>query len=182
MNWLIRVAQRVAQNVMELERKRIMRNTSIIISVAVVMTLICYANVSKADENIVSSNIKHIYEDITINKPYEVKECYFKEVPVYSEVPSTITSGADVVTGMILGGLLGKVVTGKDRGAVGGAMLGGVLSAAPRKNQRMLRGHMKEEVCHIKAKAKWVTTREYAYSLITFETSDGHTYELQFQR
>tara|TARA_R110002012_G_scaffold139919_1_gene297368 strand:+ start:578 stop:1057 length:480 start_codon:yes stop_codon:yes gene_type:complete len=159
-----------------------MRNTLITVATTVVMIVILYANISKADENIVSSNIKHIYEDVTISKPYEVKECYFKEVPVYSELPSTTIQGADVVTGMLLGGLLGKVVTGKDKGAVGGAMLGGVLSATPRKGQRMLRGHMKEEVCHIRTKSEWVTTREYMYSLITFETSDGHTYELQFQR
>ena len=159
-----------------------MRNTLITVATTVVMIVILYANISKADENIVSSNIKHIYEDVTISKPYEVNECYFKEVPVYSELPPTTIQGADVVTGMLLGGLLGKVVTGKDKGAVGGAMLGGVLSATPRKGQRMLRGHMKEEVCHIKTKSEWVTTREYMYSLITFETSDGHTYELQFQR
>ena len=57
-----------------------MRNTLIIVATTVVMIVILYANISKADENIISSNIKHIYEDVTISKPYEVNECYFKEL------------------------------------------------------------------------------------------------------
>ena len=37
-----------------------MRNTLIIVATTVVMIVILYANISKADENIISSNIKHI--------------------------------------------------------------------------------------------------------------------------
>lgn len=158
-----------------------MKKLMYIILAGLLLVAISYVNL-KAEESIVSSNIKHIYEDITISEPYTKEECYFKEVPVYTDLPSNQVQGSEVVTSMLLGGLLGKVVTGNDKGAVGGAMLGGVLSAAPRPSQRILHGHMKEEVCQTVIKSKWVTKNEYSHSLITFKTSDGYTYELQFQR
>ena len=44
--------------------------------------------------------------------------------------------------GMILGGILGKGVTGKDNGAVAGAVLGGVTLADNKKTKQVITGYL----------------------------------------
>ena len=126
-----------------------------------------------------SLEAKHIYEDVIISEPTKVKKCHFIEVPVYSNTPALPPSGEEVVTGMLLGGLVGKAVTGNDKVALGGAVIGGAITATPRKGKRILLGHTKKETCSIKNTFKWVTKKEYSHSLIKYITSDGSTYQVE---
>ena len=64
-------------------------------------------------------------------------------------------------------------------GAAGGAVIGGAITAAPRKGKRILLGHTKKETCSIKNTFKWVTKKEYSHSLIKYITSDGSTYQVE---
>src|SRR6056300_2117366 len=56
-------------------------------------------------------------------------QCQNVEVPVYGTVQGGGASGGDVLTGMIIGGLIGKGATGQDNGAAAGAVFGGVIAA-----------------------------------------------------
>ena len=75
-------------------------------------------------------------------------QCQDVQVPIYGTVQGNGASGGDVLAGMILGGILGKGVTGKDNGAAAGAVLGGVIAADNKKTKRDTR-------------SKLVTTKEY---------------------
>ena len=156
----------------------------------IVMILFSYTNMSKADsihnlkpitDTTVLSSVNHYYETITVSEPYETTECHFEYDPVYSVISSpTGAQGTDVLTGMLLGGLLGKVATGKDKAAIGGALIGGVIATTPKKDQKILTGHTRKEVCHNKTKFKWVKREEYQYSNVAFTLKNGQEYVLRF--
>ena len=156
----------------------------------IVLILLCYTNISRADsihnlkpiaDKAVLSSVNHYYETITVSEPYDTTECYFKSYPVYSKIgPSIGAQRADVLTGVLLGGLLGKVVTGKDKAAIGGAMIGGIIANTPKKEQQIIIGHTRREVCDNKIKYKWVKREEYQYSNVAFTLRNGQEYILQF--
>jgi uncharacterized protein YcfJ len=50
---------------------------------------------------------------------------------------------------MIIGGLLGKGVTGKDKGAAAGAVLGGIIAADSSKANRVVVGYEPVKKCEI---------------------------------
>ena len=80
------------------------------------------------------------------------------------------SAGQSALGGMIIGGLLGKGITGDDQGAIAGAVLGGVIGAdkAGRK-------------CWEETTYQTETIQTYSYSTITF-SQDGHTYSFDFNK
>ena len=101
-----------------------------------------------------------------------------KDHYVWQDVNTPITQtyckqksgGQGALEGMIIGGLLGKGITGDDQGAIGGAVIGGVIGAdkAGRK-------------CWEETTYQTETTQVYSYSTITF-TQDGQTYSFDFNK
>ena len=76
------------------------------------------------------ATITKITPNYTYSKSYKKeKSCYTVDTPIYGNTTSRGTAGGDVFTGMLLGSLLGKGATGKDKGAVVGAVLGGIIAA-----------------------------------------------------
>lgn len=75
--------------------------------------------------------------------------CKTVDVPIYGQTQSNGgASGADVLGGMIIGGLLGKGVSGNDKGAAAGAVIGGMLSADKNRNtQRVIVGYQQQQQC-----------------------------------
>ena len=74
-----------------------------------------------------------IVDDITQNYEYvtyldPVKVCKDMEIPIYGEGPVRRTKSGDLLLGMILGGITGKVITGNDKGAVIGAVGGSLIA------------------------------------------------------
>jgi len=80
------------------------------------------------------------------------------------------SAGQSALEGMIIGGLLGKGITGDDQGATAGAVLGGVIGAdkAGRK-------------CWEETTYTTETIRVYDYSTFTF-SHDGQTYTIDFYK
>lgn len=101
-----------------------------------------------------------------------------KDHYVWQDVNTPITqtyckqgsAGQGALEGMIIGGLLGKGITGDDQGAAAGAVLGGVIGAdkAGRK-------------CWEETTYYTETTQVYDHSTITF-TQDGQTYTFDFYK
>ena len=71
--------------------------------------------------------------------------CNTTQTPIYGNVGGN--GGANVLQGMIIGGLLGKGATGNDQGAAAGAIIGGVI-AGDRGNQRVIPGYRPIQSCY----------------------------------
>jgi uncharacterized protein YcfJ len=67
------------------------------------------------------------YETVTEYTP--VKMCRDEEVPIYGNTGQNNDNAGNVLLGMILGGVTGKVITGEDGGAAVGAIAGGLIGA-----------------------------------------------------
>lgn len=106
-------------------------------------------------------------------------QCHNVDVPIYSTVHSNGATGGDVLAGMILGGLLGKGITGDDQGAAAGAVMGGVIAADNHnRGQQIIIGYRTERQCtNISVPAQINQVRDY---LIHFEyngiTGSAYTY------
>lgn len=108
----------------------------------------------------------------------ETVRATIKDHYVWQDVNTPITqtycregnAGQGALEGMIIGGLLGKGITGDDNGAAAGAVLGGVIGAdkAGRK-------------CWEETAYSTQSTKVYSYSTITF-TQDGVTYAIDYYK
>lgn len=95
-------------------------------------------------------------------------QCQNIEVPVYGTVQGTGATGGDVLAGIILGGLLGKGITGDDQGAAAGAVMGGVIAADNNsRSQQVIVGYRTERQCtNVSVPVQTNQVRDY---LIRFE-------------
>jgi len=115
--------------------------------------------------------------------PKTIQVCENVKVPIYSSVQVQGDAGGGALLGMIIGGLLGKGVTGDDGGAAAGAVLGGVIGAdknQSRTEQRIV-GYENERQCGTRTTYVNQERDVYSHSIIHFR-SGGKEYALRFQR
>jgi len=132
------------------------------------------------------TNIKVFDHNKTIVKevPVQGQKCGSVKVPIYEDVYVQGDAGAGALTGMIIGGLLGKGATGDKDGAAAGAVLGGIIGAdkgsRPRTERRVV-GHEWVRQCNQVVNYEYQETTVYSHSTIRFFL-DGKRYVLEFQR
>ena len=168
-----------------------MQKTLTIIGVSVLMTLVCYANIVKAGTMItpdipkgyITGKITDHYE--RISDLVEIKnsnhlniKCTSKIVPII--VPGrrarTATPG-EMLGGAVIGGVLGKLLTNDDKGAIGGAIMGGLATQSSRQSDTI--EYRKIDSCKDVPRYKIVTKDEYSHSTINFSL-DGISYDAKF--
>ncbi len=88
--------------------------------------------------------IQPVYTQVSVQKPSQ--HCRNVEVPIYGRTGGG-NAGEGALGGMIIGGVLGKVLGGNDKGAAAGAILGGVVGANNSQGQRQITGYRTEYQC-----------------------------------
>lgn len=112
---------------------------------ALMTTTACAQSTHVVDARVtsVAPQISTVYDAI----PYQ--ECELVQVPVYETRRSGGASAGDVLGGMIIGGILGKGITGNDNGAGVGAVIGGMVSAdRGQREYQVVTGYRNERQCH----------------------------------
>jgi uncharacterized protein YcfJ len=143
----------------------------------VLTTFIAMAFVaSPAFAETVQDHYKTVYDRI----PYTETVCNIVDVPIYGNVGGG-ASGTDVLTGMIIGGLIGKGVTDKDKGAAAGAVIGGMIAADKKQSKEGIVGYRQEERCKNITRYKESSKEVYSHSTVSFY-HDGRQYSLRFKK
>ena len=123
---------------------------------------------------------KTIYRDMKVTDVY----CRPVEVPIYRDVQTQGDAAGGALAGMIIGGILGKGVSGNDDGAAAGAVIGGLIGAdkgSKPKTERRIVGYEYVEQCDEINKVERVAQEVYSHSTIRFYLN-GKRYVLQFQK
>ena len=133
-----------------------------------------------AAQNNVTGTVEHFYYTYTESAPETKRVCEIVEVPIYKEVKRG-ASGADVFGGLLIGGILGKALTGDDKGAAAGAVIGGIASAENNKTKQVITGYRNVRECFDDVRMVEYEKKAYDYSEITFNLG-GNTYTLPFSK
>ncbi len=122
------------------------------------------------------------YKNQTVFEQFPYKNCSIQKVPIYGKIQQKPDVGA-VVGGAVLGGIIGKAVTKKDKGAAFGAFVGGALANENQKTKTTtgVVGFENKQKCQNKFKNSPKEEVVYSYSTITFFV-DGKKQTVEFQR
>ena len=128
------------------------------------------------------AKITDFYKNQTVFEQLPYQSCSIQKVPVYGKIQSQPDVGA-VVGGAVLGGIIGKAVTKKDKGAAVGALVGGALA---NENQKIktttgIVGYEDRQRCQTQYKNSPKEEVVYSYSTITF-ILDGQEQTIEFQK
>ena len=139
--------------------------------------LVATTTAAYADEA-ARATVRDVYRNDTINVPREIEGCHMIDVPIYGQRRGD--AGAGALGGMILGGLLGKGLTGNGDGAAAGAVIGGIIGANEANKDEVV-GWRQEERCVKDIVYETKTVRVYSHSVVTF-VYEGRRFNLEFQK
>ena len=148
-----------------------------VLATALVASTPAFANEKVSDVKVFDHN-KTVYQQVPVNRTI----CNEVKKPVYGNVKKQGDAAGGALAGMIIGGILGKGVTGDDGGAAAGAVIGGIIGAdkgAKPKNEKELLGY--EYVTQCKDVTEYTEKRVdvYSHSTIRFYLN-GQRYVLDF--
>lgn len=142
--------------------------------------LLAVASTAAADN--VKARVTDHYATVTEMVPFYKEECSNVQVPIYGQRQSQGDAAGGALAGMIIGGILGKGLTGKDDGAAAGAVMGGIIGAdkgSKPRTEQVVTGYRTERQCQQVEHWKNQQTRVYDYSTITWK-ENGKTYTVEF--
>ena len=128
------------------------------------------------------AKITDFYKNQTVFEKIPYQNCSIQKVPIYGKIQSKPDTGA-VVGGAVLGGIIGKAVTKKDRGAAFGALVGGALANENQKTKTTtgVVGYENIKKCQTRFKNSPKEEVVYSYSTITF-ILDGREQTVDFRK
>ena len=120
-----------------------------------------------AQDNVnLNAQVHDHYKTVFIQEPYKVQVCRDKVI-------SGDKTG-DTLGGAVIGGLIGKALTGDDNAAGLGALFGGIIG---HQNSQATGGT--QRVCRYETRYKEESKRVYSYSIVTF-WYQGQQYQVKF--
>lgn len=131
---------------------------------------------ASASTTVVTDHYKTVVKQI----PYTQETCRLVDVPVYGTVGSEPTTG-DILTGAIIGGVIGNNIKGEKNGGAAGAVIGGLLGANNKNKKQTIVGYRQEEQCNTITEYTRSTEEVYDYSTVRF-TDGGREYTLRFKK
>jgi len=128
------------------------------------------------------AKITDFFKNQTVFEKIPYENCSIQKIPIYGKIQSKPDTGA-VVGGAVLGGIIGKAVTKKDRGAAFGALVGGALANENQKTKTTtgVIGYENRQRCQTEFKNSPKEETVYSYSTITF-ILDGKKQTVEFQK
>lgn len=149
----------------------------------VLVTALVAASPAMAQDKVQATVIDHYKVEVQ-SEPYTKNKCVMVDVPVYGTNQRQGNAAEGALLGMIIGGVLGKGVSGNDDGAAAGAVIGGLIGAdkgAKPKSERVVTGYKKEQRCENVVHYRDVEKTVYSHSIVKFEV-DGFLYEVPFYK
>lgn len=123
-------------------------------------------------------------KEVARNVPTTEVRCRQVKQPIYSQVTRQGDAAGGALAGMIIGGILGKGVSGNDDGAAAGAVIGGLIGAdkgsKPTTTNEIV-GYEYVEQCNEVNVNRVEYVQVYSHSTIRFYL-DGKRYVLNFQK
>ena len=120
---------------------------------------------------------------VTQSVPVTETRCSEVRVPIYETVTRQGNAAEGALLGMIIGGISGKAISGKDNGAAAGAIIGGLIGAdkgSTRTEQRII-GYNIEQQCNNVSVYQNSNVEVYSHSTIRFYL-DGKRYVVPFNK
>ena len=130
------------------------------------------ANTTRIQVETVSSTA--ITQQVVQKTPSQ--QCSIVDVPIYGST-SGGASGSDILNGIIVGGILGKVITNNDKGAAVGAIAGAISQADKKKGNQQIVGYRQQQQCNT-IFIETVADKIVGYNT-TFRDNNGQTYVYQ---
>lgn len=130
----------------------------------------------------VKAEIHDVYKTVTEKQPNVKKQCEIVEVPVYGTITREGNAAEGALLGMIIGGAIGKGLTGDKNAGAAGAVMGGIIGAdkgSKPKTETVITGYREEEKCHNVTYYVEIKKKVYDYSTITW-TLEGKDYQTKF--
>lgn len=147
-------------------------------------TIATLALTTAAYSDTVRATVTDRYTTVYESVPYTKNVCKWVSVPIYEDTVVQGDAAGGALAGMILGGILGKGVTGKDDGAAAGAVIGGLIGAdkgSKPKTKRVIVDYKDERRCEPVTHYKEEERVVYDYSIIEWNDA-GKTYSLTFDK
>lgn len=155
-----------------------MKLTTAILSTALTLAITSSASADQVVKTQVRDHFETVYENVENVRT----NCYMVDVPIYATRQRKGDAAGGAFMGMLLGGIAGKAVTGDDKGAAAGAIMGGVIGAdkgSKPKNEQVVIGYNKERQCVEEIHYDTISKKVYSYSTLGF-TLDGKRYSIDF--
>ena len=130
--------------------------------------LVATATPALADRQAMATitSVEPNYRTVYMNVPRQ--QCRNVEVPIYGTIQREGNAAEGALAGMIIGGILGKGVTGKDDGAAAGAVIGGIIAADKgNQSQRVITGYKIERQC--RQENRYTTSTQIKNYRITYQ-------------
>ena len=119
-----------------------------------------------AQNPLLRTEVKDHFKTVIVQTPYKVELC------ANQQVSGDKTS--DTLGGAVIGGLIGKALTGDDNAAGLGALFGGIIG-----HQNRQATGVTERMCRYETRYKEESKRVYSYSIVTF-WHQGQQYQVKF--
>ncbi len=121
---------------------------------------------------------------IVTQVPKTETRCRWKQIPIYQDTVEKGDAAGGALAGMIIGGILGKGVSGNDDGAAAGAVIGGLIGAdkgSKSTTKRVIVDYKDEKQCS--EEVVYIDQRQerYSHSTIRFYLN-GKRYVVEFIR